>query len=59
MKLFQIGKRSFQSLKARVNFCLNLFLKKHDEISTCSDANQIKLRYLSVLGPRVVFRVSV
>ena len=27
MKLFQAGKRSVQSLKAWVDFCLNLFLK--------------------------------
>ena len=58
MMLFQAGKRSVQSLKAWVDFCLNLFLKKHDEKSTCSDANQIKLRYMSVLGPREVFRAS-
>ena len=31
-------------LKARVDFCLNLFLKNMMKKSTCSDANQIQLR---------------
>ena len=41
-----IGVYSLYSLflKARVDFCLNLFLKNMMKKSNCSDANQIQLR---------------